>query len=263
MPAPPSKSTLFPTGALAPATAKTGFEALYDYIVGLLGATGNASDARTALGAAADSAVIKTTGDQTKAGVLTFSSSPVLPGNASANLQAVPKQQLDAAVAASALSSALSVYLGEVNTTSGTSHQLIGIPAWATRVEVEAVGVSISSPGSDPFGFQVGNASSWAIAGYSGGASMGTSTSANSSGFLAVPDATHPSFWTGSLVLTRARADDTTWVYRGQFARTDSAAVLRIAAGQVTISDLDRIRIAMLGGTSLFDGGYIRGRAGI
>ncbi len=263
MPAPPARSSIFPAGSLSPSSAKTLFTEWYDYTVALLGASGTAADARTALGAADDSAVMKLTGAQTVAGVKTFSSSPVLPGNASANLQAVPKQQLDASVAASALSSALSVYLDEVNTTSGTSHQLIGIPAWATRVEVEAVGVSISSPGSDPFGFQVGNASSWAIAGYSGGASMGTSASANSSGFLAVPDPTSPSFWTGSLVLTRARAADTTWVYRGQFARTDSAAVLRIAAGQVTISDLDRIRIAMLGGTSVFDGGYIRGRAGI
>lgn len=38
--------------------------------------------------------IVTLTGDQTVAGVKTFSSSPVLPGNASANLQAVPLQQL-------------------------------------------------------------------------------------------------------------------------------------------------------------------------
>lgn len=261
MPAPPSKSTLFPTGALAPATAKTGFEAWFDYVLALLGATGNASDARTALGAAADSAVIKTTGDQTKAGVLTFSSSPVLPGNASANLQAVPKQQLDAAVAASTLSSALSVYLGEAATTSGTSHQLSGIPAWALRVEAELIGVSVS--GSDVFGFQVGNSSSFATAGYVGSVSGGTNTQAFSSGFTGMQSNAPAGVWEGRIVLSRARSSDTTWSYAASLGRSDSAAIVHLGAGRVTISDLDRIRIAMLSGLSTFDAGSFRAKAGI
>lgn len=40
--------------------------------------------------------VVVTSGAQTIAGVKTFSSSPVLPGNATTALQAIPKQQLDA-----------------------------------------------------------------------------------------------------------------------------------------------------------------------
>lgn len=53
-----------------------------------------ASDIATAIA----TAVLKT-GNQSIDGVKTFTSSPVLPGNATTALQAVPKQQLDAAVA--------------------------------------------------------------------------------------------------------------------------------------------------------------------
>lgn len=104
MPAPPARSSIFPAGSLSPSSAKTLFTEWYDYTVALLGASGTAADARTALGAAADSAVVNLTGAQTVAGVKTFSSSPVLPDNASTALQAVPKQQLDALLPAGAVS---------------------------------------------------------------------------------------------------------------------------------------------------------------
>lgn len=54
----------------------------------------DAATARTTLGA------VGLTGDETVAGIKTFSSSPVLPGNASAALQAVPKQQAESIAAA-------------------------------------------------------------------------------------------------------------------------------------------------------------------
>jgi len=46
----------------------------------------------------ADTSLVRTSGDQTISGIKTFTASPVLPGDASTPLQAVPKQQLDAAV---------------------------------------------------------------------------------------------------------------------------------------------------------------------
>ena len=79
------------------------FVGLSPYMEVVLGSVDSA-DARTALGAAADSAVVKLTGAQTVAGVKTFGSSPVLPGDASTALQAVPKQQLDALLPAGAVS---------------------------------------------------------------------------------------------------------------------------------------------------------------
>lgn len=99
MPAPPSRSSLFPTGALLPATFKTLLAQWFDYMLPLLGNTGNASDARTALGAAADADVVKLTGAQTKSGVLTFSDKPIIP-DATAAQNPVSKSQFDAALSA-------------------------------------------------------------------------------------------------------------------------------------------------------------------
>lgn len=62
-------------------------------------ATTVASDAADAAVTSVMGSVVLTSGVQTIGGVKTFSSLPVLPGNASAALQAVPKQQLDAAIA--------------------------------------------------------------------------------------------------------------------------------------------------------------------
>jgi hypothetical protein len=99
MPAPPSRSSLFPTGPLAPATFKTLLAQWYDYMLPLLGNTGNAADARAALGAAADADVLKLSGAQTVSGVKTFSDRPIIP-DATAAQNPVSKAQLDAATAA-------------------------------------------------------------------------------------------------------------------------------------------------------------------
>jgi hypothetical protein len=79
MPTPPARSSLFPTGSLSPSSAKTLFGEWFDYCVALLGSSGSATDARTALGAAADADVVKLAGTQTITGAKTFSTSPVVP----------------------------------------------------------------------------------------------------------------------------------------------------------------------------------------
>ena len=72
------------------------FVGLSPYMEVVLGSV-DATEARANLGA------LGTTGAESAAGVKTFSSSPVLPGNASTALQAVPKQQLDALLPAGAV----------------------------------------------------------------------------------------------------------------------------------------------------------------
>lgn len=59
----------------------------------------DAAEARSDIGAAADVEVVKLTGDQTVAGVKTFSSAPIIPDAAAAQ-NPISKAQLDAAVAA-------------------------------------------------------------------------------------------------------------------------------------------------------------------
>ena len=81
---PPARSSI--SGTPTNAQANTGLGQLYDYTVGLLGASGTPDAARAALGA------VGTTGDQTIGGVKTFSSPPVVPANSFsfAQLQNIP-----------------------------------------------------------------------------------------------------------------------------------------------------------------------------
>lgn len=104
MPVPPLKAEISaPFPAPSNAAMRVGMGKFWDYVTGLLGATGNAAEARTALGATAtgsavftaasagaartaigaadDATAVKTTGNQTIAGTKTFSS-PITAVNA-------------------------------------------------------------------------------------------------------------------------------------------------------------------------------------
>ena len=217
-----------------------------------------------------DSDAVKLTGAQTIADVKTFSSSPVMPGNASTALQAVPKQQLDAettargvaisaAVSPATLAPTLLVSLGSVGM-SGTSQQLTGVPSWALRVECELVGVGTN--GTDLFGIQVADAGVWATSGYSGSVSQGATAAALSTGFTVSPDTASGNTWTGRFTLERSNAADTTWICTGLFARTSGFGAIRHVVGQITVSALNNVRVALYGGASTFNAGTFRAKAG-
>lgn len=163
---------------------------------------------------------------------------------------------------ASVLSNLVSYDLGaDIATTSGNSQQKLGVPATALWIEIDIVGVSTT--GTDPFGFQVGNSGGWTTSGYTGSHSQGATATAMSSAFTVVESTAAGSTWTGFARLSRVRAADTTWVFTSFVSRTESSSTVRIATGQVTISDLDRVRIAMISGASTFDAGFFRVKAGI
>jgi hypothetical protein len=146
MPAPPSKSSLFPVGNLDGADAKAYFDDLYDYTVALLGASGSAADARTALGAAADSAVVKLSGAQTVAGVKTFSSSPIIP-DATTDQQPVSKIQLDTAISnATRVTSRQTVLSGPVDSNGALA---LGGSTGSTTVTGSGTIVATAAYGSD------------------------------------------------------------------------------------------------------------------
>lgn len=232
----------------------------------------DAAEARSDIGAAADTAVVKLTGDQTIAGVKTFSSSPVIPDGAAAQ-NPVSKAQLDAeavaraaaisaAVAPATLAPTLSDDMGaDVPTTSGTSHMVSDIPSWALCVHIDLLGISVS--GTDNFGFQVGNSGGFVTSGYAGGVSGGTNAVAFSNAFTTMQSNAPAGVWEGQITLRRARATDTTWSYAATANRSDGPSVAHVGAGSVTINNLDRVRIAMLSGSSTFDAGSFRVRAGI
>lgn len=163
---------------------------------------------------------------------------------------------------ASVLSNLVSYDLGaDIATTSGNSQQKLGVPATALWIEIDIVGVSTT--GTDPFGFQVGNSGGWTTSGYTGSLSQGATATAMSGAFTVVESTAAGSKWTGFARLSRVRAADTTWVFTSFVSRTDSSSSVRIATGQVTISDLDRVRIAIISGASTFDDGFFRVKAGI
>jgi len=240
------------------------FVGLSPYMEVVLGSV-DAVEARTNLGAAADAEVVKLTGDQTIEDVKTFSSSPIVP-TPTTNFQASTKAYVDTVAAAVVLPATLVPSLSDdmgadVVTTSATSHNVAGIPAWALRVEAEVLGVSVS--GSDAFGFQVGNSGGYATTGYVGSVSGGTNSVAFSNAFASMQSNAPAGVWEGRMVLSRARATDTTWVYTGIFSRSDGAAVVHLGAGRVTVTNLDRLRIVILAGASTFDAGSFRVKAGI
>ena len=254
MPAPPARSSIFPAGSLAPASAKTLFAEWYDYTVALLGASGTAADARTALGAADDTAVVKLTGTQTVAGVKTFSSSPVLPGNASTALQAVPKQQLDAALLASALAPALFARASTQATTSGTSVDFTGIPSWAQRITIMLDGVSTS--GTSNLLFQIGDSGGIEAASYLGaGGAVSTSSAAaaNYTTGFGVDAASAAGILSGAIQITKLGGN--TWVCSGMLAASNTPGVFLVAGSKTLSATLDRIRITTVGGADTFDAG--------
>lgn len=243
------------------------FVGLSPYMEVVLGSV-DAAEARTNLGAASaatlttlDAEVVKLTGDQTIDDVKTFIISPVIPDGAAAQ-NPVSKAQLDAAVAPATLAPTLSDDMGaDVPTTSGTSHMVSGIPSWALCVHIDLMGISVS--GTDNFGFQVGNSGGFVTSGYAGGVSGGTNAVAFSNAFTTMQSNAPAGVWEGQITLRRARATDTTWSYAAIANRSDGPSVTHLGAGSVTISNLDRVRIAMLSGSSTFDAGSFRVRAGI
>lgn len=209
-----------------------------------------AQDAIDAANAASAGALQRSGGTMT--GALT------LAGNASANLQAVPKQQAESiasSAAASAVSNRMQYSLtASLPTTGGLSVDVPSIPAWATRITVMVNGVSTNGT-SNPV-FQLGSGS-FATSGYSGSQSLlitTVNTSSLSNGF-ALGGAAAVSSRCGVFVFTHQGGN--AWACSGVIGFADSAGS-SICAGFITLAGtLDRLRL-FAGGTDAFDGGGIR-----
>lgn len=148
--------------------------------------------------------------------------------------------------------------LGTVqNTTSGTSIDFTGIPAWAKRITVLLNGVSTS--GSSDILVRAG-AGSIQATGYdstvSVGATAGTFTS-STVGFLVSYSGVSPScVFKGTCTLTLVGSN--TWIQTGTLSSTPVQGVVSNSSGLVTLSGtLDRIRLTTVNGTDTFDAGSI------
>jgi len=144
-----------------------------------------------------------------------------------------------------------------VASTSGTSIDFTGLPAWVKRITVMFNGVSTN--GTSPIVVQIG-AGSVTTTGYISyntrfsGASL-LNASATSYFYLTSNINTAADTQQGSMIISLLGANQ--WVEQSNVASTGYAAN-QISSGGVTLSGtLDRVRITTVNGTDTFDAGSI------
>jgi hypothetical protein len=145
-----------------------------------------------------------------------------------------------------------------VASTSGTSIDFTGIPAWAKKITVMFNGVSGS--GTSPFLIQTG-AGSVVSSGYVGfntlfGTAPSITITSYTAGFglYAATSAATLAF-TGQFILTNLTGN--TWVATGIFNRGDTVATVNVSGSISLGGTLDRLRITTVNGTDTFDAGSI------
>jgi len=141
--------------------------------------------------------------------------------------------------------------------TSGTSIDFTGLPAWIKRITVMFTGVSTSSTSNVIV--QLGS-SSVTTSGYTGYvARLGSSTGsyiAYSSGFLLLETTQAAGTIVGHLTITNITSN--TWVGSGVLTNANAANLGCMTAGSVALGGtLDRVRVTTVNGTDTFDAGTV------
>ena len=172
--------------------------------------------------------VVHVTGNETIAGVKTFSSQPVMPQSP--------------------------VLMEYKASTSGTSIDFTGIPSWVKRITVIFSGASLS--GSSSFLVQVGTSSGVVATWYRGGGLRATASAVAAGTFTSgfcLNNTTPGALYSGTLVLNYCTSG--VLVASGIVAG-DSIEFIETCAGSVGLpGTLDRIRITSVNGTDTFDAG--------
>lgn len=256
LPAPSPGSSLIwnPTGtALVNGVPVEGTLAISPYMEVVLGSA-DAAEARTNLQVAAEVDTVLMTGNQTIAGIKTFSSSPVVP-TATTSGQAANKGQMDTAVAASVVPATLAPTLF-VETTPKPLNTLAavewaGIPSWVRRITIAVSGQSGSSTGVAAVRIGTGGAAE--TTGYDGAASFcGTATAIG----------TNTTFWrltdtavassSHNHVIIISKVTGNTWVY-SSVGSVAAAGTVQAGGSKTLAGALDMVQLIMTSGT--FDGG--------
>ena len=212
----------------------------------------NSVSARSILEAAADNDVVKLSGDQTVGGVKTFGSSPVLPGNASTSLQAVPKQQLDAALSPSSLTPTLFVRTTPRSLSGSSPFEWEDIPSWARQIVLVISGQSGSSTGVA--GVRIGTGGAAETSGYSGSITSvdtGVSTVANTSTWKLSASAAAASIY--DYVVTITNVTGNTWTCSIVGATQGGTATLLGSGSKTLAAALDMVQFNISAGS--FDAG--------
>jgi len=147
-----------------------------------------------------------------------------------------------------------------VASTSGTSIDFTGLPAWVKRVTVMFNGVSTN--GASPIQIQLGDSGGVETSGYLGSVedmnpANATGGAAISAGFLTSLTGNVTAAWIRHGVVRLHKIDGNTWIGDGAISASNSN-FFHLVAGSKTLSDiLDRVRITTVNGTDTFDAGTI------
>ena len=141
-----------------------------------------------------------------------------------------------------------------VASTSGTSIDFTGLPAWVKRITVMFNGVSTS--GTSTKLVQIGSGSVVTTGYLSAGSSIGTSSVASTSsttGFFIYSN-TAADLISGTMILNLVSGN--TWIYSLSAKSSTTSSV--VGGGDITLSGaLDRVRITTTNGTDTFDAGTV------
>lgn len=147
-----------------------------------------------------------------------------------------------------------------VASTSGTSINFTGLPAWVKRITVQISAVSTSATGGALPAIQIGTSSGIETTGYISYASYASGTSAATSStsmFLLRPGtAGNADLHYGNAVLTLLGSN--TWVFSWTGGMSSGGSYTLAGGGNKTLSGtLDRVRITTTNGTDTFDAGSV------
>jgi hypothetical protein len=142
-----------------------------------------------------------------------------------------------------------------VASTSGTSIDFTGIPAWVKRITVMFKGVS--SSGTSDVQVQLGYSGGIETTGYSSAAMVSNAATTSTTGLL-IYGAGPVAALNYSGICTIATLGANVWVSSGTIANDNSANNMWYFGGnKTTTGTLDRIRITTVNGTDTFDAGSI------
>jgi hypothetical protein len=194
----------------------------------------------------------------TAQGALTVVGVTTLAGDAVSALQAVPKQQLDAAIAPATLAPTLFVPATAVELSSGASATLsAAVPSWARELMVVLDSVSSDSTGNLSITF--GDSDGIETTGYSGLViEQGSTTTTLSTGFVLTAVSVAAAAWSGIARFVRVTSGGNDyWVGESTIGRNDAGTRPNEMIGRKQLSSsLTTVNLSVSSGS--FDGGRVQ-----
>jgi hypothetical protein len=143
-----------------------------------------------------------------------------------------------------------------VASTSGTSIDFTGIPAWVKKITVMFSGVSTSGTSDLIIQLGTGATPTYTTTGYLGSCSIQSGTVENfNTGYEVVINNAAASVWHGNIVI--ANVTSNTWSEFGVLGNSNAAGT-RMSGGSISLAaTLTAVRITTVNGTDTFDAGTI------